>query len=376
MTLKILVTTDVHGHLNQGLGQITSLREEFQADLLIDNGDFLVGNAFATYGRLMHDISPLVQIANQLDYDVMVPGNHDMDYGLDWLKKQVSEINADYVCANLVDHQKNLIFKPYTILEKQGQKVAVIGLMTYALSQLMPEKYIGQVKVISPFKALEEVLTRIEVDLIIVAYHGGLTNDPSSGKIWHYPSLEDQAYQIMDQFPEINSVLCGHQHFVNEGVHQSHGTALLQPGAFGKYLGFQEFKRDKLINNRIIELEEVVYPHEWLEDYRSCLQESINLSSLSEYVKQNYPDYDLYFLDFKAETVSELAQEISGPFPLGEYRMTGLEIMQFSQDNSLNLDTSKIYSVLASENIFPLNRLKEFILINLFDDYMVNRQDS
>lgn len=371
MTLKIMSTTDVHGFLDKGLAQVATLRGKMQADLLIDNGDFFVGSPFATYGRFKHELSPLVSIANQIAYDVMVPGNHDLDFGLAWLKQQVSGLKADYVCANLVDLEDNLVFQAYTILERQGQKIAVIGLMTYALSQLMPERNLGQVKVISPFKALEAVLPEIEADVIVVAYHGGLTKDPVTGHPWHYPSLEDQAYELMTTFPQIDSLICGHQHFVNSGVSEDSGTALVQSGSFGRFIAYQAFDKGEVIDNRIIELDESFFQHPWEDDYQSWLKEKIDIEAVYQFIEDFYPGYDFYSLDFQAETIAELAQVLSTPFPLGEYVLSGSDLKELSLALQSEEIENKTFKVLASPNKLPLNRLRKQFLVNLFDEFIL-----
>lgn len=372
MDLSILSTTDVHGYLHKGLNQVVALKEENQIDLLIDNGDFLVGSAFATYSRLHYEISPLVTIANEIGYDLMIAGNHDLDYGLPWLQKQVKHLKADYLCANLVDQEGELLFKPYSLVEKQGKTIAVFGLMTYALSQLIPEEYVHQVQVLSPFEALKTYLKKIEADLIVVAYHGGLTNDPVTGKGWHYPSLEDQAFQLMTEFPQIDALICGHQHFVNAGVNEETGAALVQPGAFGEYAGFQQFTKGKIARNKILKLEAQKYPTPWENAYQSWLNQAVNLESLKNYIKNLFPVADLYLLNYQAKTVGELAKELSHPFPISEYFVTGKKLLERKPALTIDIKADNIYQVVASPGEFSPGWLRKSYLINLFDSYMVN----
>lgn len=372
MTINILSTTDVHGYLDKGLGQLALLSQDQQVDLLLDNGDFLVGSAFATYGRLQHAVSPVVYIANEIGYQVMVPGNHDLDYGLPWLQKQVEHLKADYVCANLVNEEMQPIFKPYSVLECQGKKIAVIGLMTYALSRLMPEAYFNQVQVLSPFEALKNNLVDIEADFIVLAYHGGLTHDPVSGKVWHYASLEDQAYQLMEEFPQIDALICGHQHFVNAGINEGTGTALIQPGAFGQYAGYQQFNEGNITENQIIELKSQLYSTKWDKDFQTWLSQSVDIKSVKNYIQNPFPHADFYLLDYQAETIGELVEELSDPFPLGDYLVSGREVLKLGFDISKSLQADKLYKVVASPQILPASRLRKAYLMNLFDQYMIN----
>ena len=378
--ISIAATTDVHGFLDEGLAALPTVLQDIGADLLLDNGDFFVGSSFATFGYDQEAVSPLVSVANELAYDVMIPGNHDLDFGLTWLLRQVVELKVDYICANLKDAQGVDIFPAYTIKTIKGLKVAVIGLMTAAFSQLCPLEVAEEVIVIDPFDALRGVLEHLQpeaCDLVIVCYHGGLTNDPETGATWFYPSSEDQAYQLMESFPEIDSLICGHQHFTNHGLHPNQ-TALLQVGTRAHFLGHQLFEveegRTRLVENRLLPLQDQTPAYSLTfvgTTYQSWLQQSVSLSSIRAWIKSRYPA-DYYQLDFKARTLGEFADELVAPFPLSYYYLPGKEVAHLL-DGDLPLESDRFYSILAITGRLPQTRLREGLLLPLFDEIIKNK---
>lgn len=392
--VTIAATTDVHGYLNEGLTALPAVLEAVGANILIDNGDFFVGSPFAAYAFDQLAVSPLVTVANRLNYDVMVPGNHDLDFGLAWLKKQVSALEADFICANLKDADGVDVFPSYSIQSVSDVKVAVVGLMTAAFNQLCPLEVSQQVIIENPFAALKKVLKQLKAntvayDLLLVSYHGGLTNDPQTGATWFYPSIEDQAYQLMTTFPEIDSLICGHQHFTNTGIHPQ-GTALLQAGSRAHYLGLQRFEveneseaanqsaasRVKIIENRLLDLraKATKYPLGPLhEPYLSWLEKTVTVSDIQTWVKQRYPA-DCYMLDFKARNFGELMAELMVPFPLSYYYAPGKEIMAVS-DAYETLEAERFYSTLAITGCLPQSRLREGLLLPLFDEIIKQQAD-
>lgn len=111
VTLNILLTSDVHGtvypiHYQDnskaeiGLAKISTLIKKERSQnanvLLIDNGDFIQGTPFtyhyATYEKDMEN--PMSLLANYLEYDIVIIGNHEFNYGMDILNNAVATANS------------------------------------------------------------------------------------------------------------------------------------------------------------------------------------------------------------------------------------------------------------------------------------------
>src|SRR5213078_3910045 len=116
----IVATTDVHGRVlgwdyvrdapaPGGLSRAATILENLRTQypgivVLVDAGDLLQGNPLATfYGRFdKRQPQPIVDAMNALQYDVVTPGNHDFDFGFDFLRRAAAEATYRYVSANVV----------------------------------------------------------------------------------------------------------------------------------------------------------------------------------------------------------------------------------------------------------------------------------
>lgn len=394
MTFSIISTSDMHGaypNIELDFSQVA-------ADLLIDNGDFLVGNLFTLFGYLKYEVSPLTNLANSLAYDVMIPGNHDLDYGLDWLIKQSQELAMDYICANLYNLQEQRLFKPYTLkIMKDGTRILVIGLMTSAFSQLTRPELVGQCVVQPALETLRDLLDEIDhaglsYDHLCVAYHGGIVQDPMNGHFWHYPSEEDQAYQLMDQFPEIDNLICGHQHFVKASSHPN-GVAMVQVGSHGKYYGEQTFEDHKLRTNQVHPAEGLMRQKRLLEPiyegvYQEWLLRRVDPEDFLAYLSATYP-VDLVCINLGDDwTLGGLSQRLESPFPIQRYLIEGWRLIESIRSNEATypqmmlsqpvdqLEQDRMYSVLTTAGLLPRYRLREKILTPVLEDYILARQNK
>jgi 2',3'-cyclic-nucleotide 2'-phosphodiesterase/3'-nucleotidase len=139
-------TTDLHVHVypydyygdrpvdTVGLARTASIireiRDEATNSILVDNGDFLQGNPMGDYiayerGMKEGDLHPIIAAMNTLDFAVSTAGNHEFNYGLDFLMKTVAGANFPVVCANVGKgtlgagpRDDNTLFKPYVILDR------------------------------------------------------------------------------------------------------------------------------------------------------------------------------------------------------------------------------------------------------------------
>lgn len=348
-SLKISCTTDVHGYLNKSLENLKDLG----IDLLVDSGDFFIGSPITFYSYLNQKENPLVKVANKIGYDIMVPGNHDLDFGIDYLKNTVKKFKGEYICGNLVDEYENLIFKPHVILEKKGLKIGVVGLLTGGFSMITGKYFPQDVYVKDPESELRKILKEIknQVDFIVVAYHGGATIDPVSKKRWFYPSLEDQAGELIIKFPEVNSFIYGHQHFTNSFICCK--TAAIQPGSYGNFIGEQSFNTKNLSieKNHIRKLNKIPWEVND-ENYNNWLNSPAPIEEFIEYIKSTYKA-DEYKLEFKSKTIKEFSEEVEIPFTLGVYTLP------------------KGKTILATPKIIESKYLKKNIIDTFFGNYLI-----
>src|SRR5436190_9846067 len=133
--IVIVATTDVHGRvfgwdyvrdaaapggLSRAATALETLRARYPGNLvLVDAGDLLQGNPFATfYGRYdKRQPQPVVDALNALNYDVVTPGNHDFDFGVAFLKRAAAEATYHYVSGNVQDSAGNPFFPATSIVQ-------------------------------------------------------------------------------------------------------------------------------------------------------------------------------------------------------------------------------------------------------------------
>ena len=159
--------------------------------LLLDAGDHFTGTPLCT----VTEGAAVVDIMNEMGYDVAVVGNHELDFGPDVLIERVDEANYTYVSANVLRHDE-LFAQPYAIFDVDGVKVGVIGITTIELSDLILAQHFSGLDVKDPVGMATYYAKTLEphVDLTIVLSHEGVGDDA----------------EIAQQVPYIDVIIGGH----------------------------------------------------------------------------------------------------------------------------------------------------------------------
>ena len=130
--IVILYTNDVHCAVdgNPGYTTIADKKRTLEAlgvnVVLVDAGDFSQGDVI---GALSSGKS-IVSIMNETGYDLVIPGNHEFDYGVGALKEMEQLASFPIICCNFVDTDGNTVFCPYEIKEVGGIKLGFVGAIT------------------------------------------------------------------------------------------------------------------------------------------------------------------------------------------------------------------------------------------------------
>lgn len=228
--MRICYTCDTHGyiyptnyyekHLNMDMGLI-KLASKFNKDsdtLVIDGGDTLQGSPLTSY-LSKSDPLALSQCMNSFQYDYITLGNHDFNYGVEYLHKYLDGLNAMCLCANICDINKKLAVKPYAIhTMPNGLKIGIIGVCTHHVSVWEKPETLQKLSIIKPVDAINQYLPELKAnsDITICLYHGGLEIDPSTMQALNTTSDENQGYYIAKNF-DFDIVLTAHQHMDFEG---------------------------------------------------------------------------------------------------------------------------------------------------------------
>ena len=130
--IVILGTSDVHCGIDDNIGYAglvaykKALEEKYNYVALVDAGDAIQGGVIGSLSKGEY----VADIMNQVGYDVLVPGNHEFDYGMDqFLNVITKKVGTEYVSANFVKDGKT-VFEPYVIKTYGDKKVAFVGITT------------------------------------------------------------------------------------------------------------------------------------------------------------------------------------------------------------------------------------------------------
>lgn len=128
--LVVLFTSDVHCGIdtNWGYAGLCTVKEYYAKDnyvLLVDDGDALQGEPVGTMTRG----EAIIDIMNEVGYDIAIPGNHDFDYSVQEFLKLAERAKYEYISCNF-NKEGELVFKPYTIREFDGVKIGFVGVTT------------------------------------------------------------------------------------------------------------------------------------------------------------------------------------------------------------------------------------------------------
>jgi len=131
--IVIIHTNDVHCAADENIGYdgLMLFKKELEKKcknvITVDVGDHIQGGTIGTLSKGLD----IIDIMNEIKYDVVILGNHEFDYGLEQLDKCDKKLNCEYISANYCYRKnKTSIYKPYKIIEKGDKKVAFIGVTT------------------------------------------------------------------------------------------------------------------------------------------------------------------------------------------------------------------------------------------------------
>ncbi|MGN0068184.1 MAG: bifunctional metallophosphatase/5'-nucleotidase [Prevotella sp.] len=228
--LRIIQTTDVHGsffpydfinrHPDKGslarvYSYVDSLRHIYGDNLiLLDNGDILQGQPTCYYFNFLKpQIENLASTAmNFMRYDACTIGNHDVEAGHDVFDKWRHELHCPMLAANVLKTDDKVpYFLPYTILNRGGIKVAVLGMLTAAVPNWLEQRqYQGMMfenMVKSSRKWIKHIKETEHPDIIIGLFHSG-----KSGGITTEEYEENASLKVAEEVDGFDLILFGHDH--------------------------------------------------------------------------------------------------------------------------------------------------------------------
>ncbi|RVV97669.1 bifunctional 2',3'-cyclic-nucleotide 2'-phosphodiesterase/3'-nucleotidase [Mesobaculum littorinae] len=279
--LRVMETTDIHVHvypydyyadkevdtvgLARTAAHIEKIRAEATNSVLYDNGDFLQGNPMGDYiayerGMKEGDMHPVITALNTVGIEAATLGNHEFNYGLDFLMKSLAGANFPVVTANVAKEQggdptkDTTLVKPYVIMDKQltdgaGNthpiKIGLIGFVPPQIMQWDRAHLEGRVTardIVATAKAYVPQMREEGADIIIALSHSGIgAAQPEE--------MMENASTALGTVDGLDAILTGHSHLVFpsptydgwDGLSVAdstlHGTPAVMSGFWGSHLG-------------------------------------------------------------------------------------------------------------------------------------------
>ncbi|MCQ2161010.1 MAG: bifunctional metallophosphatase/5'-nucleotidase [Bacteroidales bacterium] len=253
-TLHLLTTNDIHGtyfdstYVNSDTrnslmavnAKVNDLREQYGSEnvILIDDGDFLQGDNAAYYFNYVDTNTTHLysRMAAYMYYDAVVAGNHDIETGHAVYDRVATELNAagiPFLAGNAIRNDNGGRYLPeYTILKKNGLKVAVLGYDNANISAWLNESLWSGMKFQSLIPLVQEDVDRIiaseKPHAVIVAVHSG--NGAGDGAV-----LESQGLDLFQSLHGVDFLVCAHDHRAN--TVNKEDICLINSGSHSRNLG-------------------------------------------------------------------------------------------------------------------------------------------
>ena len=250
--LELYSVNDFHGSFNEnsnndeiGMSKLaTFLKDKVnQEAVVLSAGDMWQGGVESnlTKGQI------LIDSMNYVGFDSMTIGNHEFDWGFDTLENNIKSMEFPMLAANAIDKRTNEAFpyfEPYTIVEKKGIKIGIVGTgaeslptdITYSVSQYL--EFTDQVETIKEYS--DFLKTEENCDIVVLAAHDG-----GSDSYGQEPIYFTELTTVSDISGEkyVDAIFLGHDHDTKSG--ELNDVPYAEGGSNGKGLSYINLKLEK-----------------------------------------------------------------------------------------------------------------------------------
>jgi 2',3'-cyclic-nucleotide 2'-phosphodiesterase (5'-nucleotidase family) len=323
--LNIVYINDTHGAILPndsaiGLSATAAFIDDLEASdpgrtLFISGGDILQGNIISNY---FYGAS-VIEALNQMDHAAFVVGNHEFDWGIEEVTKFFIEGEAE-VQANFPLLAANIFFKgtqnrplgmePYTIVERAGYKIGIIGTIGYGLESSIAVSRVQDFEFTDPVAATAYyarlLRTQESVDLVLAVTHG-------------QSSTANQGFANLTGDARVDLIFNGHTHRTYTDTIERAGidALVMQAGGYGSGVGhvevifdegvYQDYrasvfqKNDAEMGGRQGDVEAVI--NGYYDVIQALLEDEIILSS-NAYTRSELTQYMAMLIAKKTDAVA------------------------------------------------------------------------
>jgi 2',3'-cyclic-nucleotide 2'-phosphodiesterase (5'-nucleotidase family) len=227
--IRIIHMNDFHGfavpykpygsdEAQGGLAYLAARADELRAEkptLFLAAGDMIQGNNWANLFQGKSSIEAM----NAMNFDAMVVGNHEFDFGQAILRERIGEASFPILGANVVGLSE---LKPYIVKNVDGISIAVIGIVTGDTPVTTHPKNVTGLQFLSPEDTARKYAQdlRGESNIVVVLSHLGFSGDTDLAK----------------KVDGLDVIIGGHSH-----------TKVVKPALVGKSVVTQAFEHGKAL---------------------------------------------------------------------------------------------------------------------------------
>ena len=315
--VSVIFTHDMHSHMDAdrvskhgkvvevgGFGKLKTAMDQVKANypdsFILDGGDFSMGTPYQT---IFSKEASELKMMKFLGYEATTFGNHEFDYrakGLASMLQAASGKGPQLLCAN-IDWEKTLQdeslkddakilkeacdaygVKDYTVLEHDGIRMAVFGLLGESAVEYAPESGLLFKDAQETAKdVVNEIKDKENVDLIVCISHCGTIENETD-------KMEDaEDYQLAENVPDIDLIVSGHSHTTLDEPVQVGDTYLVSCGSYNTNMGHVVLKKSgdhyKIKNYELIPLDESVKSDATVEKELETYRKLVDQEYFSQY---------------------------------------------------------------------------------------------
>jgi len=384
VAVKIIETSDVHGaifpyslkdnkEINSSLARVSTYVNQQRADtnqivFLLDNGDIIQGNPAVYYYNFekTDTLNLYADVMNYMKYDAATIGNHDIETGHDVYDKFYKELNFPWLAANAINTETNQpYFKPYTTIERGGVKIAILGLITPAIPQWLPEKIWSGMRFDDMIETAQKWVKKIreteQPDLMIGLFHSGVDYTYNNENENTYKN-ENASRLVAEKVDGFDLIFVGHDHAGwNFKTKSPSGKEVLTlgttAGAQNVAVANYTLKYDKMcliydkkeITGELVDMKDYAIDKNFVDNFRK------NLDAIRNYISRPVGEF--------TEMISS-RESMFGPSKFVDLihtvqlQLTGADV-SFTAPLSFNakIDAGKIYA----RDMFDLYKYENFL---------------
>lgn len=227
--LTLFETTDVHGNYlpydflagKPGRGSMARIFTRVEKErtargrdavVLLDNGDILQGQPSAYYYNFIDTIAPhlCADMLNYMHYDAATVGNHDIETGHAVYDRWAGELTFPLLGANVIEESTlSPYWRPYTIIERQGVKIAVLGMITPGIPMWLPRTLWSGLRFDDMVETARKYMPEMKrkADIVVGLLHSGVGMGEETANC-----AENASVLVARTVPGFDIVFCGHDH--------------------------------------------------------------------------------------------------------------------------------------------------------------------